>query len=144
MGPIAALLPDFIARDPLPYAFLFLIVFGFTTPLCEELAVAFVGATLKASVTSFIVAAVAAFTALLITCVFNSGCATGKHGVSAIEVEGGKISLVHWAREGKTRPYLLEEALSKDGIEGSDVSRYILKQADLDYVFARIDLLGKG
>jgi UDP-2,3-diacylglucosamine pyrophosphatase LpxH len=81
---------------------------------------------------------------LLIPCVFNSGCATGRHGISAIEVEAGRISLVHWAREGRTRPYILEEALLKDGIDGTDVSRYLLKQAELDYVFARIDLLGKG
>jgi len=81
---------------------------------------------------------------LLIPCVFNSGCATGKHGMTAIEIEGGRISLVHWAREGGIRPYILEEALLKDGIEGTAFSRYTLKQADLDYVFARIDLLGKG
>ena len=82
--------------------------------------------------------------ALLIPCVFNSGCATGKHGISAIEIESGRISLVHWTKEGRARPYILEEALLKDGIEGTDVSRYLLKQAELDYVFARIDLLGKG
>ncbi len=81
---------------------------------------------------------------LLIPCVFNSGCATGKHGMSAIEIEGGNISLVHWAKEGSARPYILEETLLKDGIGGTDVSRYLLKQAQLDYVFARIDLLGKG
>jgi len=81
---------------------------------------------------------------LLIPCVFNSGCATGKHGMTAIEIEGGRISLVHWAREGSVRPYILEEALMKDGIEGSDFSRFLLKQADLDYIFARIDLLGKA
>jgi UDP-2,3-diacylglucosamine pyrophosphatase LpxH len=80
---------------------------------------------------------------LLIPCVFNSGCATGKHGISAIEIEGGRISLVHWAKEGSARPYLLEEALLKDGIEGTPFSRFTLKQAGLDYVFARIDLLGK-
>jgi UDP-2,3-diacylglucosamine pyrophosphatase LpxH len=80
---------------------------------------------------------------LLIPCVFNSGCATGKHGMSAIELGGGSISLVHWAREGATRPYLLEEALLKDSFEGTPFSRFTLKQADLDYVFARIDLLGK-
>jgi predicted phosphodiesterase len=79
---------------------------------------------------------------LLIPCVFNSGCATGKQGMTAIEFEGGRISLVHWAKEGRARPYLLEEALRKDGIEGTDISRYLLKQADLDQVFARIDLLG--
>jgi UDP-2,3-diacylglucosamine pyrophosphatase LpxH len=79
---------------------------------------------------------------LLIPCVFNSGCATGKNGITALEIEGGRIGLVHWAKKGKARPYLLEEAELKDGIEGSDVSRYLLRQAELDQVFARLDLLG--
>lgn len=66
VGSLAALLPDFIARDPLPFAFIFLMVFGFTTPICEELAVAFVGATLKAAGAHFVLAAAAALAALLI------------------------------------------------------------------------------
>jgi predicted phosphodiesterase len=81
--------------------------------------------------------------ALLIPCVFNSGCATGKNGITAIEIEGGNIGLVHWAKQGKPRPYLLEEALCKDEIAGTDVARYLLRQAPLDQVFARIDLLGR-
>ena len=79
---------------------------------------------------------------LLIPCVFNSGCATGKNGMTALEIEGGRISLVHWAKEGKARPYLLEEASLQDRIEGGEVSRYLLRQAELDQVFARLDLLG--
>jgi len=81
---------------------------------------------------------------LLIPCVFNSGCATGKHGMTAIEINGGAISLVHWAREEGARPYIVEEALLKDRLEGTGIARFLLKQADLDYVFARIDLLGKS
>ncbi len=79
---------------------------------------------------------------LLIPCVFNSGCATGRNGMTALEIEGGRIGLVHWAREGKARPYLLEEASLKDRIEGGEASRYLLRQAELDHVFARLDLLG--
>jgi UDP-2,3-diacylglucosamine pyrophosphatase LpxH len=79
---------------------------------------------------------------LLIPCVFNSGCATGKHGMTAIEIEGGSISLVHWGEEGRARPYLLEESLARDRIEGTDYLRFTLKRAELDYIFARIDLLG--
>ena len=88
--------------------------------------------------------------ALLIPCVFNSGCATGRKGITAIEIEsspsaptGGRISLVHWANEGQARPYLVEEALLEDRIEGTGASRYLLRQAELDQVFARIDLLGR-
>jgi UDP-2,3-diacylglucosamine pyrophosphatase LpxH len=81
--------------------------------------------------------------ALLIPCVFNSGCATGKNGITALEIEGGRIGLVHWAREGKDRPYLLEESILRDRIDGAEVSRYLLRQAQLDQIFARIDLLGR-
>ena len=79
MGPIATFLPDFIARSPLPYAFLFLVVFGFTTPLCEELAVAFVGATLKTAGTNFVIAVIVALAALLIqdTVIFLTARAFG-------------------------------------------------------------------
>lgn len=81
--------------------------------------------------------------AFLIPCLFNGGCATGKNGISALEIEDGKIGLVHWTHDGRTRPYLMEEAVRKDEIEGSDLRRLLLKQVDLDRVFARIDLLGK-
>jgi UDP-2,3-diacylglucosamine pyrophosphatase LpxH len=86
--------------------------------------------------------------ALLIPCVFNSGCATGKNGITALEIEGGdsvggKISLVHWAKEGRSRAYIGEEALLRDRLDGCDATRYLLKQSGLDQVFARIDLLGK-
>jgi UDP-2,3-diacylglucosamine pyrophosphatase LpxH len=79
---------------------------------------------------------------LLIPCVFNSGCATGRNGMTALEIEGGRISLVHWAKEGKARPYLLEEASLTDRIGGGEASRYLLRSAELDHVFARLDLLG--
>jgi UDP-2,3-diacylglucosamine pyrophosphatase LpxH len=79
---------------------------------------------------------------LLIPCVFNSGCATGKQGITALEIEGGSIRLVHWAREGAARPYLQEESLLVDRLQSGEASRYLLKESRLDEVFARIDLLG--
>lgn len=82
--------------------------------------------------------------ALLIPCVFNSGCATGKHGISCLEIEAGKIRLSHWARKGNARTYLEKEALRVDGLDQSDCARYTLRETDLDGVFARIDLLGGG
>ncbi|MFA6507497.1 MAG: metallophosphoesterase [Treponemataceae bacterium] len=80
--------------------------------------------------------------ALLIPCVFNSGCATGKHGITCLEIEAGNIRLAHWARQGKSRSYLAQEALRSDNLGGTDATRYTLREADLDGVFARIDLLG--
>jgi membrane protein DedA with SNARE-associated domain len=66
LNTLLTLLPDFIARDPLPYAFLFLLVFGFTTPICEEIAVALVGMTIKATGASFAFALAIALIALFI------------------------------------------------------------------------------
>jgi len=79
---------------------------------------------------------------LLVPCLFNSGCATGKHGFTALEIEGGTISLVHWSASGKSRPYIEREAIHKDTIEDGAFERYVLKSDNLDQVFARIELLG--
>jgi UDP-2,3-diacylglucosamine pyrophosphatase LpxH len=79
---------------------------------------------------------------LLIPCLFNSGCATGKNGITALEIEGGSIGLAHWADESRARPYIEREALSKDALPGSRFARYILRSDELERVFARIELLG--
>ncbi len=81
--------------------------------------------------------------ALLIPCLFNSGCATGKNGITAVEIGDGAISLVHWAKDGHSRPYLEREAEASEAIGDAGVRRYILRSAALDDIFARIDLLGK-
>ena len=78
---------------------------------------------------------------LLIPCMFNSGCATGKNGITAIEIEGDSIGLVHWAAEGRARGYIEGEALLKDLIPGTGYARYLLKTDSLDEIFARIELL---
>ena len=80
--------------------------------------------------------------ALLVPCLFNSGCATGKQGMTAIELDGSSVSLVHWAQEGKNRPYIEKEAIYKDRMENG-VSRYTLKSDNLDQIGMRISLLGK-
>ncbi|OHE68963.1 MAG: hypothetical protein A2001_06615 [Treponema sp. GWC1_61_84] len=78
---------------------------------------------------------------LLVPCLFNSGCATGRHGFTALEIEGGSISLVHWSAAGKNRPYIEREAIHKDPIENGAFTRYVLKSDNLDQTFARIELL---
>jgi UDP-2,3-diacylglucosamine pyrophosphatase LpxH len=77
---------------------------------------------------------------LLVPCLFNSGCATGKHGMTAIEIDRGNISLVHWATEGSSRPYIEKEAQFKDSIDGG-FSRYTLHSEYLDQIFVRLSLL---
>jgi len=62
---IVSILPAFITQNPLPFAFCFLILFGFTLPICEEIAVALVGVTMRATDTPFIPAACVALLAIL-------------------------------------------------------------------------------
>jgi membrane protein DedA with SNARE-associated domain len=63
---LLALLPAFVTEHPLPYAFFFLLLFGFTLPICEEIAVALVGVTMRATGTPFILAAGVALLSIMI------------------------------------------------------------------------------
>jgi len=63
---LISLLPGVVIDHPLPYAFLLLLLFGFITPLCEELAVIFVGVTMHSTGTAFLPAVAVGLTALLI------------------------------------------------------------------------------
>lgn len=78
-----------------------------------------------------------------IPCLFNSGCAIGKRGVTAIEIENGRIALVHWFDRRKSDRYLSDsfERAAKQ-LEGTDYFRAVLKEDYLSYIFSRIKLLG--
>ncbi len=78
---------------------------------------------------------------LLVPCMFNSGCATSRHGYTAIEIEGSSISLVYWTKTGSARPYLEREAMRQDGLAGTPWVRYTLASDSLEYVMARAKLL---
>jgi predicted phosphodiesterase len=77
----------------------------------------------------------------LIPCIFNSGCATGKHGITALEIVDGKIALVYWTRANDKRPYIQTEAVDTITVD-SLFSRYTLHRERLDGTFSRIALLG--
>lgn len=79
---------------------------------------------------------------LLYPCMFNSGCLTARGGFTAIEVEGPDIYLVYWSKEGAARPYIEREAHYTDQCAGTPWLKYTLSRDSLDYVFARIRLLG--
>jgi UDP-2,3-diacylglucosamine pyrophosphatase LpxH len=78
---------------------------------------------------------------LLLPCLFNSGCAVGKKGLTSIEIEGGRIALAYWCEEGKEKRYLEREAGPAERLgEGPFIRARVGNQA-LDGVFARMDLL---
>ncbi len=78
---------------------------------------------------------------LLLPCLFNSGCAIGKKGVTALEIEDGRIALVYWFEEGKERRYLEREAGPAEAMEGTPYRRVAIAGEALSDVFARMDLL---
>ncbi len=78
---------------------------------------------------------------LLVPCMFNSGCATGRSGYTAIEICGNEISLVYWTRAGEARPYVQRESVSSERLSGTPWMRYIIACDSLEYVMARARLL---
>jgi predicted phosphodiesterase len=78
---------------------------------------------------------------IILPCLFNSGSAVGKKGVTAIEIEGERISLAYWFEEGKARRYLQLKAGSAAAMEGTPYRRVTLASKSLADVFARMDLL---
>ena len=78
----------------------------------------------------------------LLPCLFNSGSGIGRHGVTAIEIAGGRIALVIWLDRRRTEKYGESAGYRPERLEDSDYYRVVLKEDDLDYIFARIHLLG--
>ncbi len=79
---------------------------------------------------------------IILPCVFNSGTVVGKRGMTSIEIMDGTISLVHWFDKNIKKKYLDRNSIYYTHIEGTDISRYILKHDSLDYLFSKIRLLG--
>jgi len=79
---------------------------------------------------------------LPVPCLFNSGCAIGKKGLTAIEMTNKDISLVYWFIEGKSRKFVTRGNYDIVKIPGKPYNRAVLNYNKLDYVFARIKLLG--
>ena len=75
---------------------------------------------------------------LPIPCLFNSGCAIGKKGFNAIELDKDKITLVYWYAEGKGMKFINRGWYKVEEFFGC--YRSVLNQERLDYVKSRIEL----
>jgi UDP-2,3-diacylglucosamine pyrophosphatase LpxH len=78
----------------------------------------------------------------LLPSLFNSGSGIGRHGVTAIEIAAGRIALVIWFDRRRSGRYAEAAGYEPQRLEGTDYCRVVLKEEELDYIFARIDLLG--
>jgi UDP-2,3-diacylglucosamine pyrophosphatase LpxH len=79
---------------------------------------------------------------LPVPCLFNSGCAISKKGLNAIEITNEDIALVYWFTEGKSKKFVTRGNYETDGVSGKPYYRAVLNQNKLDFIFAKIKLLG--
>ncbi|MDR0442289.1 MAG: serine/threonine protein phosphatase [Treponema sp.] len=78
---------------------------------------------------------------LTVPCLFNSGCALGKKGLSAIEITDKDIALVYWFTEGKGKPFVSRGSYKIQKLPGMPHRRVVLNQDKLDYILAKIKLM---
>jgi predicted phosphodiesterase len=79
---------------------------------------------------------------LPVPCLFNSGSAIGRRGITAIEMNKEKIALVYWFVEGEGRKFITRGQYRVKKLGATKIRRAVLNQDRLDYVKARIELLG--
>jgi hypothetical protein len=80
---------------------------------------------------------------LPVPCLFNSGSTLGKKGLNAIEMTKEDITLVYWFTEGKSKKFITRGGYEIEEITEKPYRRAVLNRNKLDYIFARIKLLGK-
>ena len=75
---------------------------------------------------------------VLVPCLFNSGCAVGKRGFTALELRKGRLALVFWSDPQRSQRWLAEY---KPATTLPEAWRFILRKERLDYLFSRVELL---
>jgi UDP-2,3-diacylglucosamine pyrophosphatase LpxH len=81
---------------------------------------------------------------LPVPCLFNSGSALGKKGLNTIELTHEDIALIYWFTEGKSKKFVTRGGYKIERIPGTPYHRAVLNHNRLDYIFARIKLLGNN
>ena len=81
------------------------------------------------------------YNTLTIPSVFNSGCAIGKRGITALEIEGSIIRLVYWFNGKQSRKFISDRDNSPTELGNTGFYRIVLNEDHLDYVFSRLRLL---
>lgn len=80
--------------------------------------------------------------AVCVPCLFNSGCAIGKRGITAIEFLDGRIALVHWYDTRRGPRHRMNGAPGHSSrLPDTPYHRMVLKQDHLSYLFSRVKLL---
>ncbi|MDR0784831.1 MAG: metallophosphoesterase [Treponema sp.] len=84
---------------------------------------------------------------LPVPCLFNAGCAIGRHGVNAIELDNtGQnrgVSLVYWFIEGRQMKFVNRGWYKVESFKDTSYRRVVLNSDALDYIGAKVELLGR-
>jgi predicted phosphodiesterase len=80
---------------------------------------------------------------LPVPCLFNSGSVMSRKGLTALELDTESIALVYWFTEGEGRKFVSRGNYEVEKLRGTRQRRVVLNLDRLDYVKARIELLGK-
>ncbi|MDR1429648.1 MAG: serine/threonine protein phosphatase [Spirochaetaceae bacterium] len=80
---------------------------------------------------------------MAVPCLFNSGSAIGKKGINAIELDSGSIALVYWFTEGEGKNFVSRGGYQVDKLSGGGRMRAVLNRDTLEFIKAKIDLLGR-
>ncbi|MDR1903855.1 MAG: metallophosphoesterase [Treponema sp.] len=81
---------------------------------------------------------------LPVPCLFNSGSSIGKKGINAIEIDNENIALVYWFAKGQSKKFVSRGNYKVENLEQTQYYRAVLNQDRLDYIKAKIELLGSG
>ncbi|MDC7227561.1 MAG: metallophosphoesterase family protein [Spirochaetales bacterium] len=80
-----------------------------------------------------------------VPCLFNTGCAIGKRGITGIEITTETISLVHWFDSRISNRFLFDSELQPVPLnENSPIHRVVLREDSLDYISDSINLLSNS
>jgi UDP-2,3-diacylglucosamine pyrophosphatase LpxH len=80
---------------------------------------------------------------LPVPCLFNSGSAISRRGINALELDAESIALVYWFTVGEGRKFISRGNYEVEKLKGTKRRRAVLNLDRLDYIKARIELLGK-
>ncbi len=78
---------------------------------------------------------------LPVPCVFNSGCAIGKRGMTVLELKKGKLALVFWSNPQRSARTTAYNEYKPSRQYGEQAYRTILRRESLAYIYSRIELL---
>ena len=79
---------------------------------------------------------------LPVPCLFNSGSAISRRGISALELDKDSIALAYWFTEGEEKKFISRGHYHLEKLKGTSCRRAVLNKDRLDYIRARIELLG--